>query len=213
MLSEFVDADRDELIARTKSKVAKRSAPGPDRASLEHGVPLFLTQLTQILSAVLNAEPSAASDAMAAEAALHGHEMLRQGFTIAQVVHDYGDVCQAITELAADSNTQIGAGEFHTLNLCLDNAIAGAVTEISAAARTITLEPRDRAAGRVGARATKSHLSGDAVVRDVALWHRAHRGKDRLGARPGAHESTRPHRRRPCRSPARDGLAHRSARP
>ena len=55
--------------------------------------------------------------------------MLRKGFTIAQVVHEYGDVCQAITELAADPNTPIDTAEFHTLNLCLDNAIAGAVTE------------------------------------------------------------------------------------
>jgi signal transduction histidine kinase len=129
MLSEFLNAHRDELIARTRAKVARRSAPGPDRAAVEHGVPLFLTLLTQILSTVLRVEPSATSDAMAADAALHGHEMLRKGFTIAQVVHDYGDVCQAITELAADSNTQIDATEFHTLNLCLDNAIAGAVTE------------------------------------------------------------------------------------
>jgi hypothetical protein len=29
---------------------------------------------------------------------------LRQGFTVSQVVHDYGDVCQAITELAVELN-------------------------------------------------------------------------------------------------------------
>ena len=129
MLHEFLSAHRDELIARTRAKVARRGVPAADRAELEHGVPLFLTQLTQILSEVLTAKSSASSASMAADATQHGGEMLRKGFTVAQVVHDYGDVCQAITELARDSNTRIDVADFQTLNLCLDNAIAGAVTE------------------------------------------------------------------------------------
>jgi signal transduction histidine kinase len=48
---------------------------------------------------------------------------------VAQVVFDYGDICQAITKLAHETNAPITADEFQTLNLCLDNAIAGAVTE------------------------------------------------------------------------------------
>ena len=32
----------------------------------------------------------------------HGSDLLKQGFSIAQVVHDYGDLCQAITELALE---------------------------------------------------------------------------------------------------------------
>ena len=46
-----------------------------------------------------------------------------------QVVHDYGDLCQAVTELAFERNAGIAVGEFHTLNRLLDNAIAAAVTE------------------------------------------------------------------------------------
>src|SRR4029077_20300046 len=49
--------------------------------------------------------------------------------SIAQVVHDYGDLCQAITELAMDLRVPIATEDFHTLNRCLDNAIASAVTE------------------------------------------------------------------------------------
>jgi hypothetical protein len=33
-------------------------------------------------------------------AVLHGHDLLLRGFTVAQVVRDYGDVCQSITDLA-----------------------------------------------------------------------------------------------------------------
>jgi hypothetical protein len=55
--------------------------------------------------------------------------LLRQGFTVSQVVHDYGDVCQSITELAVETHAPISAEDFRVLNGCLDNAIAGAVTE------------------------------------------------------------------------------------
>ena len=62
-------------------------------------------------------------------AALHGKELLQHGFTVEEVVHDDGDVCQAITDLAFERGAAIGIDEFRTLNRCLDNAIATAVTE------------------------------------------------------------------------------------
>lgn len=66
---------------------------------------------------------------MADSATLHGRDLLQQGFTIAQVVKDYGDVCQAITELAVDRRFPIATEDFQILNQCLDDSIAGAVTE------------------------------------------------------------------------------------
>jgi hypothetical protein len=42
-------------------------------------------------------------------------------------------VCQAVTELAVENNKLIAAGEFRTLNRCLDNAIADAVTSFGSA--------------------------------------------------------------------------------
>jgi signal transduction histidine kinase len=62
-------------------------------------------------------------------AARHGRDLWRMGLTIAQVVHDYGDVCQVVTELVVEQKATIGADEFRTLNLCLDDAIAQAVSE------------------------------------------------------------------------------------
>ncbi len=59
----------------------------------------------------------------------HGNDLLRLGLTIAQVVHVYGDVCQVVTQLAVEHDAAIPAQEFSTLNLCLDDAIAHAVTE------------------------------------------------------------------------------------
>jgi len=63
-----------------------------------------------------------------------------QGFTIEQVVHDYGDLCQAITELTFECGKPIQIEEFHTLNRCLDNAIADAVTEFSYGTNVIMAE-------------------------------------------------------------------------
>ena len=46
-----------------------------------------------------------------------------------RLVHDYGDICQAITEVALEQHAPITVDEFHTLNRSLDIATAEAVTE------------------------------------------------------------------------------------
>ena len=50
-------------------------------------------------------------------------------------MHDYGDVCQSVTDLAVELRAPISTDDFRTLNRCLDNAIAGAVTEFTGIAR------------------------------------------------------------------------------
>ena len=123
-LHEFIGGNRAELIRRCKAKVATRSSPAQTAATLEHGVPIFLDQLV----AELRDGPSKTL-AIEETAAKHGSDLLRQGFTVAQVVHDYGDVCQSVTDLAVESNAPISTDDFRTLNRCLDDAIAGAVTQ------------------------------------------------------------------------------------
>jgi len=127
MLREFISANRGEILARTRAKVAARPAPRATLDELKNGVPLFLNQL---VDALLVASPSAETiGAISRGAAQHGSDMLRMGFTVAQVVRGYGDVCQAVTELAHDTDASITVEEFHTLNRCLDDATAQAVTE------------------------------------------------------------------------------------
>jgi signal transduction histidine kinase len=69
-----------------------------------------------------------ATSEVRAAATLHGRELLAGGYTVNQVVHDYGDLCQAIMDLASEQNAIIAVDEFRTLNRCLDNGIADAVT-------------------------------------------------------------------------------------
>lgn len=135
MLHELLSSNREELIRRCRTKAAKRFSPGAIPAGLDHGVPLFLQQLIdtlqreQMTNVRLVAEPQAApgTTAIGRSAALHGADMLGQGYSVDQVVHDYGDVCQAATELAIEQKEIIGTDEFRTLNRCLDDAIADAV--------------------------------------------------------------------------------------
>ena len=124
MLYEFIAANRAEIIRRCRTKVATRSVPPPTEAEIDHGVPVFLNQLMDALRLGQTTSPEIGRSALK-----HGHDLLLQGFTVSQVVHDYGDVCQAITELAAELNAPISVEDFRTLNRCLDDAIAGAVTE------------------------------------------------------------------------------------
>ena len=128
MLHEFITTHRDAIIGRTKEKLSSRPWSVASTSELEYGVPLFLTQLSETLRSETNLMPFSA-DAIAASATRHGRELRALGFNVSQVVHDYGDICQAITELAVEKQTAITTTEFHTLNRCLDTAIAEAVTE------------------------------------------------------------------------------------
>lgn len=128
MLHEFITLRHDDIIARTRDRVRGRPWPSISSGEIEYGVPLFLMQLSETLRMEATATPFS-SDAIGSTATRHGAELLAAGFSVSQVVHDYGDICQAITEVALEQHAPITVEEFHTLNRCLDTAIAEAVTE------------------------------------------------------------------------------------
>jgi signal transduction histidine kinase len=141
---EFLSNNRDDLIARCKRKVEKRPKRAATTQQLAKGIPLFLDQLTRTLKAE-EADDDAESlrisgpsggdlldlSEMGVAATAHGKELLEMGYAVDQVVHDYGDLCQSITDLAFERDAPFAVDEFRTLNRCLDNAIADAVTEFT----------------------------------------------------------------------------------
>jgi signal transduction histidine kinase len=140
----FLSHNRDELIARCKAKVALRPQHLSTAEQLAKGVPLFLDQLIRTLGAEDDGEdgeslrisgPSGgdvhAPSEIGVSAAAHGRVLLDLGFTVDQVVHDYGDLCQAITDLAVERDAPFSVDQFRTLNRCLDVAIADAVAGFS----------------------------------------------------------------------------------
>jgi signal transduction histidine kinase len=125
-LDAFLSQYRKEIIERCRIKVRGRRAPSATDRELDRGIPLFLDQLIETLR--LDLSNNADVDRVATR---HGGELMAEGFTIAQVVHDYGDVCQAVTDLAVEMAAPISNEDFRTLNRCLDEAIADAVTEFA----------------------------------------------------------------------------------
>ena len=139
-LQEFLSANRIELVERCRANVSQRS-PGARTRGLQFGMAPFLDQLIKTLLVEESSDPmlsrkvsgpeggQIAQSEIGSTATEHGRELLRNGYSIDEVVHDYGDLCQAITGLAFEREVEISADEFRTVNRCLDNAIAVAVTE------------------------------------------------------------------------------------
>lgn len=160
----FLSNNRLDLIARCKAKVAARPRRAPSDEQLANGIPMFLDQLIQTLEAEEAGEQQAsieisgtsggdgsALSQIGVSAAAHGASLLGLGYTVDQVVHDYGDLCQAITDLAFERDAPFAVDEFRTLNRCLDNAIADAVLEFTTQrdARVLSLHASE-AKERVG---------------------------------------------------------------
>src|SRR5688572_16980920 len=97
MLHECVTFNRTEIIKRCKARVSTRPTTGAAEPDIEQGVPLFLDQLVQKLRF-----PDTTVGEIGVTASKHGHDLLLKGFSVSQVVHDYGDICQSITELAVE---------------------------------------------------------------------------------------------------------------
>ncbi len=142
MLDTFITSHRDAIIARTRARFTSRSTH--DDATLTSAIPMFVDQVCAALVLAKSSDVIDHAD-ISVRAGRHGQDLLRLGVTIAQVVHAYGDVCQVIAELAVERSANISPNELQTLNLCLDDAIAGAVTEYAREReRTITREGTER---------------------------------------------------------------------
>ena len=149
---EFLLENREKILEITEQTSLQLAGVRPSSALLKSGLPIFFDQLVKIIKISLDAKPinpegmvKAAAESnepalakasghdgeveLAREAGLHGKELLRLGYTLSHVVHAYGAMCQAITNLAAEQNIIITSNNFRDFNRCLDVAIAGAVTE------------------------------------------------------------------------------------
>jgi hypothetical protein len=126
-LGEFIGVNRDELILRCRTRAAAMMSHCPStEAEIARGIPIFLDQLSKECR-----HESSQTIGIRNTAFEHGQALFFQGFTVSQVVHDYGNVCQSVTDLAVELAFAISTDDFRTLNRCLDDAIADAVSEFS----------------------------------------------------------------------------------
>lgn len=126
MLNEFLHINRSEILELSAEKTKKLAGLRGNSEQLKVGLPLFYDQLIKVLEQKLSKHPR---EEMLTDAASHGKEFLSLGYSLSHVVHSYGSMCQAITELATIKNANISPHEFNILNGCLDIAIASAVSE------------------------------------------------------------------------------------
>ena len=169
MLHEFISTNRDAIITRARAKLTDRPWPLVSTSELQNGVPLFLTQLSETLRLEETDTPFADHN-IGLTGMKHGAELRELGFNISQVVHDYGDICQAVTEIAVEEKAPVTTEEFHVLNRCLDTAIAGAVTEHA----RITAQTRSK--GEIERSGQLAHEIRDLLNTALLAFHTLKRG-------------------------------------
>jgi signal transduction histidine kinase len=167
-LVEFLRTNESAILTSIEEKSAALSGARPSSGQMQRGLPIFFKQLLGALehspagpaaSAVdrdglieaANAgdEPAIAMAAgrpqdveLAKTAGAYGRDLQQLGYTLSHVVHAYGAICQAITEIAIVKQAPITTEEFRELNRCLDTAIAGAVT-VFHKERTVGINTRE----------------------------------------------------------------------
>ncbi len=137
MLYDFLQQHRKEITSRCKEKVRADSESKPTSKLLDEGLPIFYDELIGVLQRTAAASESVmvsenfhiTNRVKTGDAATHGRESLRLGYSISQVVHYYGSICQSITEFVQSKSFEMMPREFQDLNFSLDCAIAEAVTE------------------------------------------------------------------------------------
>lgn len=144
MLFELINANREVIVQRVCERASFSETASADAIpELTRGVAAFVSQLSDLLF-LRHADPAASDFERRAEmsraTAEHGEALLRHGFTLAQVVHDYTEIGRAIVEIATERQVTLSHDDFLTVYLSVNAAVAGAVTEH---AHRVTLRERN----------------------------------------------------------------------
>lgn len=121
---KLITEHRPLVEQRSRELLLSRSVPKPSQAELDRGIPLLIDQLLEALRTrpVLDDEIIDAADRYAGR-------LFALGFTVSEVVHGYGVLCEVVTSLGAERDVWFDVRDFEIFNRVLDVAIAGAVTE------------------------------------------------------------------------------------
>ena len=125
MLYEFLQEYRAEILALAEEKTLKLAGSLPSSEKLKMGLPIFFEQLIAYMK---NPDAESSEKNILDGASCHGKELHKLNYSVSHVVHAYGAMCQSVTELAQRRNANISTKEFNELNMCLDYAIASAVS-------------------------------------------------------------------------------------
>jgi hypothetical protein len=134
MLRGFLKENREEILLRARTRVGARSVSKPTELHPRDGLPLFLDRLEgALLPASVLASAGGGGGGPHARFNLDAWDddgrALGSGLTIDQAIHDYGDLCRVVTELAIAGDVPIPVEDCIALDLCFDAAVACAASE------------------------------------------------------------------------------------
>ena len=133
-LFEMLTKKRTPILEKCRTTMIEVMGLSPAQA-LDEGLSVMYDQLVEVVGNSVDEDSSETRHKFVSEtisagsSRKHAQESHRQGYTISQLVRGYGSLCQGITEYALENKESISSAEFAQLNLCLDVAIAQAVTE------------------------------------------------------------------------------------
>jgi signal transduction histidine kinase len=127
-LSEFLVRHREVIERRTSDVFFARSAQTPAESELQRGIPIFMEQLIETLNRGDELAAEIDDSEIARTATGYGQRLFGLGFTVSELVHGYGSVCEVVTKLAGEVGHDIATRDFEVFNRVLDVAIAESVT-------------------------------------------------------------------------------------
>jgi hypothetical protein len=116
MLYDFLRANREEILDRARKRIGARSAPKPTELELADALPFFLDQLGDALL-LARSRGRVTHDSIPKTASTHRAMVFGKGLTVEHAIHDYGDLCRVVTDLALDRKEPISVEGFVTLSI------------------------------------------------------------------------------------------------
>ena len=126
LMLDVIRDNRELLERRSREIFLANAVPNPSEEELNHGIPILIDQITEALGSETGSVPEQAIEDVATQ---YGGRLFGLGFTIAELVHAYGAVCQAVMEVGGQRGASFIPEDYELLNRILDVAIAAAVSE------------------------------------------------------------------------------------
>ena len=133
-MHEMLTENRTQILEHCRVAM-KESMHLTDAEGVDEGLVTLYNQLLEVVDLSTEEDSPETRQKIVKEAISdteskkHAQDFHSRGYTIMQLVRGYGSLCQGITDFAQDNDKSITSAEFAQLNLCLDIAIAQAVTE------------------------------------------------------------------------------------
>ena len=129
-LASALEEHRDDILRKWTEGVRQHMAPGGEsRAELEDHIPQFLRQLVAFLRGEIPKDLTSPEEGTNPVGREHGAQRFRLGFSLGELVREYGLLRDLLFDLIEDKGLHVTLGEVRLLTNFVATAIAEAVEE------------------------------------------------------------------------------------